>query len=243
MVRLETLLDLFNQDSEQAWGSALMGIAGQLGFQHTLFGAVPDRSVPLEKAFLVSNYPDKWRADYDAQHMHSVDPTVSHCLKSAVPIIWQPSTFHANQAQDEFYEQACGYGLRSGITFPLHGNGGEFGVMSFVADDRQHAAGRSYLEELASLSLVRDYALESSRKFLVQPSAAPTAEPVRLTSRELEILKWVTAGKSSWEVSRILGRSEATVNFHMGNIMRKFDVPTRQQAVVRAIKAGLVLPA
>jgi LuxR family transcriptional regulator, quorum-sensing system regulator LasR len=237
MVRLEALIDLFAMDDEQAWAAALARIAGQLGFSHILFGLVPDRTVPLENAFLVSNYPAQWRADYDAQRMHAIDPTVRHCLASVLPIVWQPATFSASREQHQFYEQAAAYGLRSGISFPLHGNQGEFGVMSFVADDRQHAGSRSCVEELAALTLVRDYALESSRRFL-----APRATPVRLTARELEVLKWVTAGKSSWEVSRILGRSEATVNFHMGNIMRKFDVPTRQQAVVRAIRDGLVLP-
>jgi LuxR family quorum-sensing transcriptional regulator LasR len=240
MVRLEDLLELFNAETEDGWNSVLLGLASQLGFQHTLFGVVPDRATPLEAAFLVSNYPQEWRAEYDKQHMHSVDPTVTHCLASAVPIIWQPSTFSGN-AQHEFYEQACGYGLRSGITFPLHGTKGEFGVMSFVADDTQHATANHHLAELASLSLVRDYALESSRKFLTR--GQPAVPLVKLSGRELECLQWVAAGKSSWEVSRILGRSEATINFHMANIMRKFDVQTRQQAVVKAIKAGLLQPA
>jgi LuxR family quorum-sensing transcriptional regulator LasR len=49
-------------------------------------------------------------------------------------------------------------------------------------------------------------------------------------------------GKSSWEISKITGCSEATVNFHMGNIRQKFNVNTRQQAVVRAISLGLITP-
>jgi LuxR family quorum-sensing transcriptional regulator LasR len=64
----------------------------------------------------------------------------------------------------------------------------------------------------------------------------------RLTRRELEVLQWVMAGKSSWEIARITSCSEATVNFHLANVRQKFDVNTRQQAVVKAIALGLLTP-
>ena len=76
---------------------------------------------------------------------------------------------------------------------------------------------------------------------LVLPEPAGGARN-RLTPRELEVLNWVMVGKSSWEISKITGCSEATVNFHMGNIRQKFNVNTRQQAVVRAISLGLITP-
>jgi len=239
MVRLQNLLELFNAQSATEWRTTLLDIGQELGFEHALFGIVPNRATPLESAFLVSNYPEQWRATYDAQRLHAVDPTVGHCLSSAMPVIWEPTTFHGND-QNEFYEQACSYGLRSGITLPIHGSQGEFGLMSFVASGRHHAANGDALEALSSLSLLRDYAVESSRKFA---QTGHKQQGVQLTGKELECLQWVAAGKSSWEVSRILGRSEATINFHMANIMRKFDVQTRQQAVVKAIKQGVVVPA
>jgi len=92
------------------------------------------------------------------------------------------------------------------------------------------------------LSLVRDYALESSIKFVHQRDDAPVTK-TRLTPRELECVKWVMAGKSSWEISQILHCSEATINFHVANLKKKFNVPTRQQVVVKAIKERLILPA
>jgi LuxR family quorum-sensing transcriptional regulator LasR len=71
----------------------------------------------------------------------------------------------------------------------------------------------------------------------------PTLEVApKLTRRELEVLKWVMAGKSSWEISRITNCSEATVNFHMANVRQKFNVNTRQQAVVKAISLGMIIP-
>ncbi|NMM29054.1 MAG: hypothetical protein HHJ12_17680 [Glaciimonas sp.] len=239
MVRLENLLRLFDCDTSDTWSATLFGIASDCGFSHTLFGIVPNKSVPLETAFLKSNYPDKWRTTYVDLQLHSVDPAVSHCLGSIQPIAWSPDTFKGRE-QNEFYEQACGYGLRSGISYPLHGASGEFGVLSFVTSNSEHDAISNCFDALAELSLIRDYAFESSTKFLRNAPSPPAR--IKLTSRELECLKWVMGGKSSWEISQILSCSEATINFHVSNFKKKFNVHTRQQAVVKAIKTGLIIP-
>jgi LuxR family quorum-sensing transcriptional regulator LasR len=138
------------------------------------------------------------------------------------------------------YEEACSYGIRAGVTFPIHGPNGEFGLLCFAADTAPDGAFlRDVTHLLPDLALVRDYAFASGVRFCPPPTqeAAP-----RLTPRELEVLNWVMVGKSSWEISKITGCSEATVNFHMGNIRQKFNVNTRQQAVVRAISLGLITP-
>jgi LuxR family quorum-sensing transcriptional regulator LasR len=47
-------------------------------------------------------------------------------------------------------------------------------------------------------------------------------------------------GKSSWEMSVILGISERTANFHVFNIMRKLGATNRAQAVAVAARQGLI---
>lgn len=65
--------------------------------------------------------------------------------------------------------------------------------------------------------------------------------PVRLTAKELEALEWIAIGKSAWEMSRILGKSEAAVNFHLSNIRRKFGVNSVRLALVKAIEQGVIV--
>jgi LuxR family transcriptional regulator, quorum-sensing system regulator CviR len=64
--------------------------------------------------------------------------------------------------------------------------------------------------------------------------------PVILSIREKEVLNWLKQGKSSWEMSVILGISERTVNFHVYNMMRKLDAVNRTQAVAAALRHGLI---
>ncbi|MFI4939289.1 MAG: autoinducer binding domain-containing protein [Burkholderiales bacterium] len=115
MDRLDKLIYLFECATQEKWSAALFSIAEECGFMRILFGIVPSKTTPLETAFLKSNYPQEWRYAYDEMCLHNVDPTVSHCLGSTTPIIWKPDTFKGKK-QNEFYEQACGFGLRSGIT-------------------------------------------------------------------------------------------------------------------------------
>jgi LuxR family quorum-sensing transcriptional regulator LasR len=88
------------------------------------------------------------------------------------------------------------------------------------------------------LSCLRDYILESSLKFIKKSKQRDT--DISLTGRELECLKWGSMGKTSWEIGCLINCSEATVNFHFGNIRRKFNTNSRQQAVVKAIRLGLI---
>jgi len=237
MVSSEDLAQLFLSRTPDEWSALLRSIVHREGFSHMLFGLLPNKTAQVENSFLVSNYSSRWRRTYEDLKLHNVDPTFSHSLKSTVPIIWKPEIY-TSRPQKEFHEEARSYGLGSGVSFPLHGAHGEFGIFSLVASGTDHAAFLARPEQQAMLALLRDYVLESATRFL--PDAKNTN--TKLTHREVECLKWVMAGKSSWEIAKILRRSEATINFHIANVKRKFGVSTRQQAVVKGIKESIISP-
>lgn len=61
-----------------------------------------------------------------------------------------------------------------------------------------------------------------------------------LSMRELEILGWVAVGKSNWEIGKILGISQFTVNNHLKSIFKKLFVTNRTQAVTKGIALSLI---
>jgi DNA-binding CsgD family transcriptional regulator len=65
---------------------------------------------------------------------------------------------------------------------------------------------------------------------------------VYLTPREREILSFSAEGKSIPVIAAVLSLSGNTVNFHLKNVYAKLDVSTRQTAVVKAIRLGLITP-
>ncbi|HEY7549899.1 MAG TPA: helix-turn-helix transcriptional regulator [Hyphomicrobiaceae bacterium] len=54
------------------------------------------------------------------------------------------------------------------------------------------------------------------------------------------MLAWVAAGKSDWAIGQILNISGKTVNFHVENAKRKLGAGTRVQAVMAAMRGGLI---
>lgn len=242
MKSIERFSDLMCCRTVEDWRHSVFKLGHDLGYEQTLLAIFPDRKLPLEAefAFLHSNYSSSWREKYDAEKLGYVDPTVSHCMNQSLPLIWSSEIFSARR-QKEMYEEACGHGLRSGVTLPIHGARGEFGILCFVSDTKPvRRFQRDAYRRLSELTCLRDFILESAHRFM-RSSALPEIR-TRLTPRELECLKWCAAGKSSWEIGRILQCSEATVNFHFGNIRRKFNTASRRQAVVKAIGMGLLHP-
>jgi DNA-binding CsgD family transcriptional regulator len=63
---------------------------------------------------------------------------------------------------------------------------------------------------------------------------------LRLTERELEVLRLVAEGHTDREVAEMLVISPRTVNRHLSNIFVKLDVPGRAAAVAYAIRQGIV---
>ncbi|WP_050477925.1 response regulator [Herbaspirillum rhizosphaerae] len=61
-----------------------------------------------------------------------------------------------------------------------------------------------------------------------------------LSERELEILQWLSEGKSNKEIARLALVTEGTVKFHVNNILFKMSAATRTGAVVNGLKRALI---
>jgi two-component system, NarL family, response regulator DegU len=61
-----------------------------------------------------------------------------------------------------------------------------------------------------------------------------------LTSREIQVLENVVAGKTNQEIGLALGISEKTVEKHLEGVFAKLEVASRVEAAVRAVREGLL---
>jgi DNA-binding NarL/FixJ family response regulator len=71
-------------------------------------------------------------------------------------------------------------------------------------------------------------------------TARDTTGGVRLTRREMDVLRLVAGGLSNRQVAKDLGLSAGTVKVHVSNILGKLNVSTRTEAAVWAVRTGLV---
>jgi NarL family two-component system response regulator LiaR len=76
---------------------------------------------------------------------------------------------------------------------------------------------------------------------LVREVRAPE-NPETLSERETGVLRLLAQGYSNKELARALGISEKTVKTHVTNILGKIHASSRTQAVLYALRSGLVSP-
>lgn len=80
-------------------------------------------------------------------------------------------------------------------------------------------------------------------KTYIDPSVARQlirTPPDDLTPREVEVLRHLAQGRSNKEIANALSISDETVKTHVGNVLSKLQVENRAQAIVQALKRGLV---
>ena len=65
--------------------------------------------------------------------------------------------------------------------------------------------------------------------------------PGHLTDRESDILRMLATGCSNKEIARDLNIGEKTVKTHVSSILSKLGVTSRTQAVVYALRTGLIM--
>jgi DNA-binding NarL/FixJ family response regulator len=70
-----------------------------------------------------------------------------------------------------------------------------------------------------------------------QPRQPP---PVALTRRELEVLEWMATPNTYRQIAQQLSVSEETIRSHTKNILEKMGQPNRAQAVLAAMRMGLI---
>ncbi len=79
-------------------------------------------------------------------------------------------------------------------------------------------------------------------KTFIDPSVANRmiGEEEQLTIRERDVLRHVALGRSNHEIASALHIGDETVKTHVGNLLAKLQVENRSQAIVQALKRGLV---
>ncbi|WP_460417000.1 autoinducer binding domain-containing protein [Pseudomonas sp. microsymbiont 2] len=181
---------------------------------------------------LYNNYPREWNERYKADNFITIDPVVSKCHQSLLPVLWSDELFHE---VPHLREGARAHGITHGWTQSVHDVRHNETQLS-VSRPRNTIAYDELYEKAAQvmwLCNVLHAALSEHHLNLVCP--AP-----QLSTRELEVLKWSAAGKTASEVATILTLSTSTVNFHIRSLITKTNASNKAGAIAIAVMRGLL---
>src|SRR5471032_1566144 len=176
-----------------------------------------------------------WYSDLDfAQH----DPVMQHCKRTAVPIIWDQDTY-VTRGLGDLWDFQSKYGYATGIAMAMHLPGGRHFFIGVDRDKPLSKNMRNTTRIVADLQLFAVHAQDAA--FRIFSSNPPKAANLpALTPRELEALRWTMEGKTAWEVGAIMSISERTAVLHLQNSMHKLACVNKHQAVLKAIRLGLL---
>jgi DNA-binding NarL/FixJ family response regulator len=116
---------------------------------------------------------------------------------------------------------------------------------SYVRNSFEAGARGYLLKNAADLELVDAIRQVAAGKRVVDPRLPPASPETAgkrfsLTTRELEVLHHIVAGKSNKEIAAHLDLSVNTVAVHRANIMAELGIHNTAELVVYAIQNGLV---
>ena len=93
-------------------------------------------------------------------------------------------------------------------------------------------------ESLTTRPKVAEHVLQQFQELTSRSESEAFISP--LTPREIEILQYIAQGYLNKQIAAELGISEQTIKNHVTSILRKLNANARTEAVVVAIKQGLI---
>ena len=230
----QSVLEAKNQDQ---FRSVVIRFAQRLGFDKVSAMVAVDHVGSPPEFIAVHNAPLAYVQTFDDLSISKRDPIAQHCKRNTVPILWGQDTYLKSNAIEKWEHQAH-YGYRNGIAMALHMPEGRHFMLGVERDMELPTDGRELTRIVADLQLFAVHAQDTALRVLVSEAARP--ELPALTPRELEVLRWTMDGKTTSQISVILGIGDRTSVFHLQNAMQKLNCNSKHVAVVRALRLGLL---
>ncbi|OYW46414.1 MAG: hypothetical protein B7Z20_07230 [Sphingobium sp. 32-64-5] len=203
----------------------------ELGFEY--FALLHHASLALDRANLIrlDNYPVGWTAELTGRGLVADDPVHLACGRTHLGFRWDRlgSLVPLTARHCEILDRSRYHGLGPGFTVPANVPGEPGGSCSFAV--RQ---GRALpIRHLFTAELIGARAFGAARRLHGFPSRRRRPH---LSRREIQCLRLVAAGKTDWEIGRVLGISEATARQYVKRARSAYDVVGRTQLVVHGLR-------
>lgn len=197
---------------------------------------VPDETNSLH------NMDSSWLGVYRKKDYLLIDPRTLYATVNSEPVYWS-DFIYANDTtgiqQKSMIDEAATFGMGDGITIPVHDIGSEIAVFSLSAASGQLPHYSQLEQSLLSLFALKVHHCFKRIRACDYP---PAPQRTQLSKREKECMQWTVKGKTSWEISQILGCTNSTVLYHIRNVITKLEVNNRAQAVGKVVGEAHIPP-
>lgn len=227
---------------------ALRDLVSGRGLRIACSHDLTDKNTPVDadggllatEVFGWEDRPDAW---FRKQRIALNSPIAMAARFESQPFWCNAEGFHthvANPYLDEidladFVERAT---TSAAIAVPVHMPFGQIGMLCLFPEDQ------SWTDLSAAFAAHADMIAIHARLFISTYARTMgtrrTVRPDALSKYEVECMRWAALGKTDLEIGMIIGRSRATVRFHIQNASIKLGAVNRCQTLFRAAQLGYV---
>jgi DNA-binding CsgD family transcriptional regulator len=208
-------------------------------YSFTYYGCVVHSIAHIKYSHASKDF-DIWHQHYIGEGYQDVDNTMHELIQGVVPVAWdlnQQLAEASTPRERQMRTDSIALGAQKGITFPLHGPGGEFATFLVVQMQDQ-----SCLDDCPHLANALQPALthyfQALRKQVIIESKDSKA--YELSAREMQVLKCISSNMPVDKIAATLNITKRTVNFHIQRINKKLGVKNKYHSVNKAIALGLI---
>ena len=217
--------------SDAALRNVLDDVARELGFHY--FALLHHASLRPGgvKLIRIDNYPSGWEDEMHASGFVADDPVHLASGRTNVGFAWSDleGLVALTARHGEILERSRRHGIGQGFTTPANVPGEPGGSCSFAVK-----CGRELpVQRLLCAEQNGAHAFQTARRIHHYPAAG---QHPHLNRRELQCLHLLAAGKTDWEIAKILGISVETVHCYVKRARAAYDVVSRTQLVVHGLR-------
>lgn len=182
-------------------------------------------------------YAPEWGVRYAEAGYERIDPVVEGAMRSFLPIDWRNLDWRSPQRR-QFLREAieCGIG-NQGYTVPLRGPDGQFAIFvinGMMSDNQWAKLIEKYAGEILIIAhFFHQKVIEIEKVFGEPPKA-------KLSARELDVLRYLAAGKSRGQVADDLKISENTLRVYVDSARHKLGALNVTHAVAVGLSRGII---
>jgi len=210
--------------------------AGDLGFGLFSATVILDHSGHSREFLNIANAPPAYAPFYDDREGGKRHPVSQHCKYSSETLFWSQEDY-LRTGTAPLWEHQAEFGYREGIAVALHLPFRRHFMFGLDSDRplplRSHI--RKHLAE--EFKLLAEYTREAAFRILA-PEALDPAPGQGLNA--FEVLRWSMDGASPGRVGKLMRLSDADVLYCIGAAMLKLGCTSKHQAVLTAIRRGLL---
>ena len=201
-------------------------------FSYIVFSCYP---ASRPKMRVEGTFPARYLEDYRRQRAYLQDPVIERAHHSTLQFQWDESFYHERPA---LWQRMSQFGLHTGWSQSVKDCYGRLGILTF--------AGKTLPQQTPQAGAVNElfflWLAQTAHKTLREALISVNDEAIKdvLTLREKDILRWCSEGKTAEEIALLMGVSERTINFHIGNSIKKLSVANKTAATAKAVYLQLI---